>query len=66
MFIHAIFNVALDVQLALGLQVRAGIGLRVFFIDPYGHVLNKKQGTVQSFLVIDHRLHNMEASSGIP
>ena len=71
MFVHAIFDVALDVQVALGLLVQAGIGFMAIFIESYGHALNKTwykhvQRTVQSFLVTGHRLQDMEASSGIP
>ena len=71
MFVHAIFDVALDVQVALGLLVQAGIGFMAIFIESYGHALNKTwykhvQHTVQSFLVTGHRLQDMEASSGIP
>ena len=71
MFVHAIFDVAFDVQVALGLLVQAGIGFMAIFIESYGHALNKTwykhvQRTVQSFLVTGHRLQQMEASSGIP
>ena len=39
--VHAIFDVALDVQVALGLLVQAGIGFMAIFIESYGHALNK-------------------------
>ena len=42
MFVHAIFDVALDVQVALGLPVQAGIGFMAIFIESYGHALNKR------------------------
>ena len=71
MFVHAIFNVVLDVQVALGLLVQAGIGFIAIFIEWYGHALNKSwykhvQCIVQTFLVTGLRLHDMKASSGIP
>ena len=71
MFVHAIFDVALDVQVALGLLVQAGVGFMAIFIESYGHALKKTwykhvQRTVQTFLVTGHRLQDMLASSCIP
>ena len=69
MFVHAIFDVASNAQIAVGMLVQVGIGFMAIFIESYGHVLNKtlyKQvlRTVQSFLVTGRCLQAMEASLG--
>ena len=55
MLVRAIFDVPLDVPVALGLLFQVGIGFMAVFIKSYGHALNKTwyehvPRTMQSFL----------------